>query len=54
MRKAARATQFCGSSIVRVPTGGKKKKLKQIIPPIDARIEGPSPLADATSRTTNR
>ena len=27
-RKANSATQFCGSAIVHVPTGGKKKKLK--------------------------
>ena len=58
-RKAIRATQFSGSAIVSVPTGGRKKKLNDSIAAIDApmatgrraRVAVPSTTSSSTSAT---
>ena len=39
VRKLNRATQFCGSAIVNLPTGGKKKKLKASVAAIEAHAD---------------
>src|SRR5437867_2122215 len=53
-RKMNRATQFCGSSIVQAPTGGKKKKLKQSIAAIDALTAIHNLAVAAVTSTTSR
>src|SRR3954466_9142418 len=53
-RNANNATQFCGSAIVNVPTGGRKKKLKHNIAKSDVVIATHRCDVAATSRTTMR
>ena len=42
-RKAKSATQFCGSAMVNVPIGGRKKKLKHRTARIELAIDSVSP-----------
>jgi hypothetical protein len=53
-KKADRATQFCGSAMVRVPTGGKKKKLKHSMLVIEAKIAWSRPQRVAIPRVASR
>ena len=53
-RNANSATQFCGSAIVSVPTGGRKKKLKQSIATTDVTTATQSRDVAATTRTIIR
>jgi hypothetical protein len=53
-RNAVSATQLCGSATVIVKGGGRKKKLKQNVLTIEAKILGPCPCLDATTRTNNK
>ena len=54
-RNAIRATQFCGSAMVRVPTGGRKKKLKHKVDRIDIGIAYLNPhAAETTKIATNK
>ena len=53
-RNAKSATQFCGSAIVSVPTGGRKKKLKQIIAAIDVTAATHRRAVAAATRTIIR
>src|ERR1700704_1851703 len=54
VRNAKSATQFRGSAMVSVPTGGKKKKLMQNIATTDVVTATHSPLVAATTSTTSR
>ena len=51
-RKTASATQFCGSAIVNVPTGGRKKKFNGSIAAIDTTIATHGRAMVAEARTT--
>ncbi len=51
---ASSATQFCGSTIVSVPTGGRKKKLKEIIETTDASPATHRREVAAATRTIRR
>ena len=53
IRNTASAIQLSGSAIVNVPTGGRKKKLKQNTPAIDARTAGREPNLVATKSITS-
>src|SRR6185503_15975544 len=53
-RKLKNAIQFSGSAMWNVPTGGRKKKLKQIPPTSAASTAGPDPQAAATKRTMSK
>jgi hypothetical protein len=53
-RNATNATQFCGSAIVRVPTGGRKKKLKHRTATTAAVVASTMPHAVAISRIAIR
>jgi len=53
-RNANSTTQFCGSAMVKVPTGGKKKKLRHSIAATDVPTATRSREVVATSRTTIR
>ena len=53
-RNANSATQFCGSAIVNVPTGGRKKKLKASTATIDIATATRKVETAATTRTTSR
>ena len=53
-RNANSATQFCGSAIVKVPTGGRKKKLKHSIPATEETIASSSPHSVAMPRIANK
>src|SRR5438132_1264012 len=53
-RNTNNAIQFWGSAIVKVPTGGRKKKLKQSIAAIDAITAMRNRVVAAVTRTTNR
>ena len=50
-RNAKSATQFSGSAMWKVPTGGRKKKLKQATASRDANIAGLDPQAVARKST---
>ena len=45
------ATQFCGSAIRQVPTGGRKKKLKHSTATRDADVASTMPHVVAITRT---
>src|ERR1700687_1643683 len=53
-RKANNATQFCESAIVKVPTGGSEKKLKQSIATRDVVTATHIREDAATNSTTSR
>src|SRR6266567_2618412 len=53
-RKLKRATQFCGSAIVNVPTGGKKKKLKTSVARTEDTAASKNPQVLAMSRMSSR
>ena len=53
-RNANSATQFCGSAIVRVPIGGRKKKLKQSIAATEVTSAARKRAVAATTSTTMR
>ena len=53
-RKLNKATQFCGSAIVNLPTGGKKKRLKRRVARTEAKAASRNPHALAMTSTTNR
>ena len=53
-RKLNRATQFCGSAIVKVPTGGKKKKLKTRVARIDDTAASKNPQVLAMLKTSSK
>src|SRR5262245_11168141 len=53
-RKANSAVQFCGSAIVKVPTGGKKKKLKARTAAIETATATRNVEIAATTSTTSR
>src|SRR3954469_1578793 len=52
--KASSAIQFCGSAIVKVPTGGRKKKFRQATPVSDASVASKIPHVEAMVRMTTR
>ena len=54
MRKASRATQFWGSSTVKVVTGGRKKKLNASTAASEVVTAAASPQTVAISRTASR
>src|SRR6266404_6298647 len=54
VRKLNRATQFCGSAIVNLPTGGKKKKLNVSVAAIDATAASMNPQKLAIINTRSR
>ncbi len=53
-RNATRATQLCGSAIVKVPIGGRKKKLKLRTATIEVTMATHRLAVAATTRTTIR
>jgi hypothetical protein len=53
-RKLDNATQFCGSAMVNVPTGGRKKKLKTNVASIEASAASRNPHALAITRIVSR
>ncbi len=53
-RREKRAAQFCGSAIVSVPTGGRKKKLKARTEANEVTIATQSGAVAATRSTTIR
>src|SRR5580704_8786037 len=53
-RNAMKATQFCGSAMVNVPTGGRKKKLKQSTAAIEPAVASMMPQPVAISRIAIR
>src|SRR5438128_2161412 len=53
-RNANKAIQFCGSAIVKVPTGGRKKKFNVSIATIDIRIAIRRRATVAAPSTTSR
>jgi hypothetical protein len=53
-RKATSAIQFCGSAMVSVPNGGRKKKLKASVASMAMKIESLSPQNAETTRTATR
>src|ERR1700693_4340424 len=53
-RNANSATQFCGSAMVKVPIGGKKKKLKHNTATTEAVIDSTSPHLAAMNRMATR
>ncbi len=52
-RKASNATQLSVAAIVKVPNGGRKKKLKQSIARIDAASAGRLPQRVAMNKTVS-
>jgi hypothetical protein len=54
IRNEASATQLCGSCIVIVKGGGRKKKLKQKVLMREAKMLGPCPNFDAMTRTNSK
>ncbi len=54
VRKLNSATQFCGSAIVKVPTGGRKKKLSASAAATDATAASKNPQLLARMSTTSR
>ena len=53
-RKANSATQFCGSAIVTVPIGGRKKKLKHSTAAAEATVDSTNPPFVAMTRIATR
>jgi hypothetical protein len=53
VRHASNATQLCGSAIVSVRTGGKKRKMKQNTASNDAVVASPIPEAAAISKISD-
>ena len=53
-RKATSATQFCGSAMVSVPSGGRKKKLRASIAMTEIAIATQSRAKVLVARTTTR
>ena len=53
-RKTKSATQFWVSAMVKVKSGGRKKKLKHNMPATDATIASSRPHAVATARVASR
>ena len=53
-RNEKRATQFCGSVIVNVPTGGRKKKLKTSVEAIEESDASKNPHVLAMTSTNNK
>ena len=53
-RNEKKATQFCGSAIVKVPTGGRKKKLKVSVEAIEQRAASRNPHVLAMTSTNNK
>src|SRR5579864_1990298 len=53
-RNANSATQFCGSAMVKVPIGGKKKKLKHSTATMEPAIDSTSPHRAAINRMATR
>jgi len=53
-RKLNKATQFCGSAIVNLPIGGKKKKLKRRVARTEANAASRNPHALAMTSTSSR
>ena len=53
-RNVKSATQFCGSAIVSVPTGGRKKKLKAIIAATEVVTATQSAEVAAATSTMSR
>jgi hypothetical protein len=54
VRKLKRATQFCGSAIVNLPTGGRKKKLKVSVAAIEVTAASTNPQTLALISTRSR
>ena len=54
VRKLKSAIQFCGSAIVKVPMGGRKKKLKVSVAATDARDASMKPHVLAITSTSSR
>jgi hypothetical protein len=54
IRKTTRAIQFCGSEIVQVRAGGRKKKLKHAVAINDVYTEYLRPQAAAIVRTATK
>jgi hypothetical protein len=54
VKKLNNATQFWGSAIVNLPTGGKKKKLKVRVAAIEARDASKNPQIVAMTNTSSR
>ena len=54
MKKTVSATQFCGSAMVNVCTGGIKKKLKHTTPNTEAKSAGLLPQRIAAKSTTSK
>src|SRR5262245_13391095 len=52
-RNTKSAIQFCGSAIVKVPTGGRKKKLKESTATTDVAIAAQRCEVAATTSTTS-
>ena len=52
--KRTSATQFCGSAMVKVPTGGRKKKLKHRTARIEPAIASVSPQVRANHQHTDQ
>ena len=53
-RKLNRATQFCGSATVNVPTGGRKKKLNRSVASNEDRAASRNPEVLATIRIRSK
>src|SRR5438876_11899539 len=53
-RKLNKATQFWGSAMVKVPTGGRKKKLKTRVATIDDSAASRNPQVLAMIRTRSK
>jgi hypothetical protein len=54
VRKLNSAIQFCGSAIVNLPTGGRKKKLNVSVAAIEASADSTKPHVLAINRTSTR
>ncbi len=52
--KASSAIQFCGSAIVKVRTGGRKKKFRHATATNDASVDSKMPHVEAIDRMTTR
>src|SRR5438132_9703290 len=53
-RKLNNATQFCGSAMVSVPTGGRKKRLNATVARSEDTSASTNPQVLATTSTNNR
>ena len=54
VRKLNKATQFCGSAMVNLPTGGKKKKLNVSVAAIEAMEASKNPQKLAMINTKSK